>query len=264
MMRAISLCFLFAGLAVAPSFAESSHFDHSAWDRLLSNYVDSEGRVAYRDIQQTDRERFDAYIEALATAEPDAWPERQQLAFWINAYNAGIFLAVFQGFSAESLLGRAKLFKFWKFEVAGKRRTLDEIEHKILRKRFTEPRIHFALVCASTSCPRLPQRAFVAARLDAQLDEAARLFINDPERNRFDVERGKAKLSKIFDWFKKDFERDGTLVQFLARYVDDESARDWLRAGGDIDIDHLDYDWSLNVQPEQRPLRPKRGALERS
>jgi len=233
-------------------------FDHGVWERLLATYVDDRGRVAYARLQDNDVAALGAYLAALATAEPQRLPDGEQIALWINAYNAGIVAAVLQGESAESLIGRGKLFKVWKFEVAGKRRTLDEIEHKILRAQFAEPRIHFAIVCASTSCPRLRSEAYTSSRLDAQLEDQARAFLNDSTRNRFDPTAGTAELSKIFDWFRGDFERDGTLLHFVARYVADTDVRAWLRTADRIDVRHLDYDWSLNVQPGERPLRRSR------
>ena len=158
------------------------------------------------------------------------------------------------GRSSESLLGRGKLFKFWKFELAGKKRSLEEIEHKILRKQFTEPRIHFANVCASTSCPPLRAEAYIGAKIDAQLQQQAQRFINDSSRNQFNRAESSIRLSKIFDWFSKDFERQGTLLEFVAHYVEDPEVRAWLQTGAeDAKRGHLSYDWTLNAQPGQRP-----------
>lgn len=238
--------------------ATDAPFDHGTWDRLVSGYVNDLGRVAYARLQEHDEPALADYLEALATADPNGWSEAAQLAFWINAYNAGTVAAVLQGENAESLWGRGKLFKLWKFEVAGKRRTLDEIEHKIIRKRFAEPRIHFAIVCASTSCPRLRAEAYVAERLDSQLEQQARAFLNDPLRNRFDRAAGTASLSKIFDWFAEDFERNGVLLHFVAGYVNDAATIRWLLTADDIDVQHLDYDWTLNAQPGERPKHKSR------
>ena len=220
--------------------------------------MDPIGRVAYRSLQEHDEAALADYLEALATARPGNWSEHEQLAFWINAYNAGIVAAVLQGESAESLIGRGKLFKLWKFEVAGKRRTLDEIEHKILRQEFVEPRIHFAIVCASTSCPKLRSEAYVADKVDAQLDDQARDFVNDPMRNRFDRKAGAVKLSKIFDWFREDFERDGPLLRYVAGHVADARTRHWLNTSADPQVRFLKYDWTLNVQPDERPEHKSR------
>jgi hypothetical protein len=229
-------------------------FDWRRWERQLHAYVDADGRVAYRDWMGRGRDSLEVVIRNLGNAAPDAWPEKDQLAFWINAYNAGTVWAVFDGRSAESLLGRVRLFRFWSFRVAGDDRTLDEIEHDILRRRFEEPRIHFAIVCASTSCPPLRNEAYVAGRLDDQLDDQARRFINDAARNRIDRRASVVHLSKIFDWFEEDFTRHGSVLDYVARFVDDPRTAAWLRDGAPgADHDHLDYDWTLNAQPHQRP-----------
>ena len=243
---------------------ETPAFDHAEWDRVLRDHVDAEGRVAYRDLQQreeaAERSAGDArstslraYLQRLAGAEPDAWSRDEQLAFWINAYNAGMVAAILAGETPEPVLARGKLFKLWKFEVAGKKRTLDEIEHEILRGRFHEPRIHFALVCASTSCPKLRRESYRAPILAAQLDAQAREFINDPQRNVFLPAENKMRLSKIFDWFGDDFATGGTLRAYLASYVAEPRIQAWLRSDAPIEITHLEYDWTLNAQPHQRP-----------
>jgi uncharacterized protein DUF547 len=231
-------------------------FDHSVWDRLLSTYVDSEGRVAYKRLQETDAVALQSYLGAIATAEPDTWAREEQIAFWLDAYNAGMWAAVLEGKSAESLIGRGRLFKSYKFRAAGAMRTPDEIEHEILRKRFAEPRIHFALVCVSTSCPRLRREAYVGSKLAGQLDDQARLFIGDPKRNVIDPGSRKILLSRIFDWFHSDFESAaGSVRTFIAPYVAEGAIRDHL-VSESTEIGFLDYDWSLNAQPNQRPVRP--------
>jgi hypothetical protein len=243
-----------ACLVASASRSTAEPMDHAEWDRLMHQYVDADGRVAYFDLYSNDLAALDKYGADLAAADPSAWPANEQLAFWINAYNAGIILAVSHGRSAESLLGRGKLFKFWKFEVAGRKRSLEEIEHKILRKQFVEPRIHFAIVCASTSCPPLRAEAYVADKIDAQLQEQAQRFINDGSRNEFNRAESTIRLSKIFDWFHGDFERQGTLLEFVASYVTDPEILNWLQSGAeDAKLKHLKYDWTLNAQPDQRP-----------
>jgi hypothetical protein len=247
---------LAAGLsACAVRSVDGAEFDHSTWDQLLRTHVDDQGRVAYRNLQERDLQTLRRYLDSLSTAVPDSWPRDEQLAFWINAYNAALVWAVLQGQSAESLLGRARLFKTWKVGIAGRARSPDEIEHKILRQRFADPRIHFAIVCASGSCPRLRQEAYVASRLDVQLDDQARGFIADRTRNIIDPRTERLEISAIFDWFHEDFERAaGSVPAYLARYVSGADTRDWLLAGP-RNVLHLDYDWALNAQPGQRPLR---------
>ena len=238
-----------AARALPVRAAES--FDHSAWSKLLERYVDDDGRVAYRDLAANDAATLDAYLAALASADPGAWPRDEQLAFWLNAYNAVIFRAVLDGESAESLYGRYRMF--WRYErpVAGKERTPDEIENRIVRPS-GESRIHFALVCASSSCPKLMRRAWQAATLDADLDAAARAFVNDPTRNRIVPGTEEVELSAIFDWYDEDFGgSDEALRAYVARFAD-EPARTFLTERKP-DVEFLDYDWTMNAQPGQKP-----------
>jgi hypothetical protein len=233
---------------VAPH-AVSASVDHTPWSALLARYVDNHGKVAYRDLQTKDRAAFEAYLDALAQAQTENMNESEEKAFWINAYNAVIVNGVLQGYTAESWLGRKRLFSWFTARVAGKDRTPDEIEHQILRKKFHDPRIHFTIVCASSSCPKLRREAYVPERLDAQLDDATRTFLNDPARNQIDA-RGVA-LSKIFDWFAEDFKTNAnSVVEFVRRFVSEEKkTRLSLK---DSDLRYLDYNWTLNAQDGQR------------
>ncbi len=256
MSRAAHACVV-ALLAVAalaacalPARAAES-FDHSAWSKLLERYVDDDGRVAYRDLAANDAATLDTYLAALASADPNGWPRDEQLVFWLNAYNAVIFRAVLDGESAESLLGRYRMFWRYSRTVAGKERTPDEIENRIIRPS-GESRIHFALVCASSSCPKLMRRAWQAATLDQDLDAAARRFVNDPVRNRIVPGREDVELSAIFDWYDDDFGgSDAALRAYVARFAD-EPARTYL-TGQSPDVEFLDYDWTMNAQPGQKP-----------
>jgi hypothetical protein len=192
---------VFFTVAVTLAFPQPGNatVDHSLWDALLKRYVDADGRVAYRDLQAHDRPTLERYLATLAQAQVEVMTETEEKAFWLNAYNAAIVNGVLQGYTAENVFARKRFFSWYTLSVAGKDRSLDEIEHEILRKKFHDPRIHFALVCASTSCPKLRREAYVAERLDQQLDEAARAFINDPARNRLDPQQ--LALSRIFQWF---------------------------------------------------------------
>jgi hypothetical protein len=223
--------------------------DHSSWSTLLARYVDDDGRVAYRDLQARDKAIFDLYLVALAQARVEGMSEAEEKAFWINAYNAVIVSGVLQGYTAESLLSRKRLFNWFTVRIAGQERTPDEIEHQILRKKFPDPRIHFALVCASSSCPKLRREAYVPERLDTQLDEATRAFLTDSTRNRIDAQS--VALSRIFEWFAEDFKTNaGSVAMFARRFVAEEKkARLNL---DDSDLHYLDYDWTLNAQPGQR------------
>ncbi len=241
----VSLVLCNAGVAGA-----DAEFDHRDWDGLLAKYVDASGRVAYRDLATTDRPRLDAYLERLAEAKPDALDETERLAFWINAYNAMAVAGVLDGYDAEGLFSRYRFFKSYERRIAGESRTLDEIEHEILRKRFDDFRMHFAVNCASTSCPKLRRTAYVGDRLETQLDDQARRFLGDESRNRFDTDENRVALSKIFDWFADDFTVGGrSLAEALAPWLSD-SQRRVLSTGT---VRFLDYDWTLNAQDGQRP-----------
>lgn len=223
--------------------------DHTLWDTLLHRYVDQEGRVAYRDWQARDLPAFAQYLESLAQAQIEGMSEAEEKALWLNAYNALIVNGVLNGSTAESLISRKRLFSWYSLTVAGKKRTPDEIEHQILRKKFRDPRIHFAIVCASTSCPKLRTEAYVPERLEQQLDDAAGGFINDPQRN--DISAQGVALSHIFEWFAPDFiEQAGSVSKFLLRFVAAEKKAIVESLKGEVQ--YLAYDWTLNAQDGQR------------
>ena len=224
--------------------------DHQLWNLIVGKYVDGNGRVAYRQLQTDDMPVLSKYLASLGEARIDGLPEKEQLAFWINAYNAMIVEGILEGYSAENALKRYRFFKSYTQVITGEKRTPDDVEHRTIRPKFRDPRTHFALVCASTSCPKLRQEAYVGSRLDDQLDDQARRFLSDPSRNRIDSATGTLELSAIFNWFKEDFTRDGrTLADFLAPYLTPQQVQ-LLRS---TPPKYLDYDWTMNAQPGQRP-----------
>ena len=232
---------------------------HRDWGDLVRRHVRG-GLVDYDGFAR-DRAVLTHYLESLAPV-PGALPPSDEIAFWINAYNAATVDLVVRERLARG--GRLRSIRdipaAWtrpRWRIAGRDRTLDDIEHGILRKRFREPRIHFALVCASRSCPALRPVAYVGAFLDAQLDSAERAFVLDPSRNRARPEEGRIRLSKIFDWYAKDFvgvARDSTLerlhgrergavLAFVARHL---SAADAAALRAPLRVEFLSYDWTLN------------------
>ena len=247
MLLALALC------AAAPLAAGGPAFDHSAFDRLLKAHVTADGGVDYDAFGRAPA--FPLYLDQLARATPEKLSREEQLAFWINVYNAYTIQLLNAHGERKSIrninktLGVIKAMGPWKEEIVragGRTLSLDFVEHEIIRKRFREPRIHFALVCAARSCPPLRREAYTGARLEAQLEEQARIFIaRSPGRNRIDVAAGVAHLSPIFVWFKDDFGAD--LGKFLARYVDDPAARALLESGK-FKLVETEYDWSLNAK----------------
>ena len=221
--------------------------DHQAFDELLKKHVDENGWVNYKGFLK-DQEALDSYLDLISNNPPDpeTWTEEEQLAYWINAYNAFTIKLIMDHYPLKSIkdiqISIPGIYTVWHkefFEIGGEPSSLDAIEHKILRKKFDEPRIHFAIVCASISCPPLRREAFTAEKLEVQLQEQGELFINDPERNKISSKR--VKLSKIFSWFKGDFTKKGSLVEYLNQFSKttiEPKAK----------LSYLDYDWGLNEQ----------------
>jgi len=215
--------------------------DWSAWDAVLRGHV-ADGVVDYDGIAREPGLRVT--IDAIADARLDGHGRDARLAFLINAYNVLAIKGILDGRSPRTAFGKLRYFYRDRYTVAGETLSLNALEHDRLRP-FGEPRIHFAIVCASASCPPLRSEAYLSRTLDVQLDDNARRFLNDPARNRIDPERKVAEISKIFKWFEEDFEAGGGVLPFISRFVDDEAAAEALRTGG-LEIHYLDYDWSLN------------------
>lgn len=225
---------------------------HSAWSALLENWV-SDDRVDYAGMKSAARAPLEVYLESLsATCVPDyvTWSREQRLAFWINAYNAFTVKLIVDHHPISSirkigfLPGAAFRRRFIPMpELKGDPISLDDIENDTLRADFREPRIHFALVCASVGCPPLRKEAYRASDLDRQLDEQTQLFLNDTDKNRFDPVTNTLYLSPIFKWFRADFEAvAGSEAAYVARYLEDP------RIGKPgVKIKYTDYDWSLNA-----------------
>ncbi len=210
---------------------------HGAWDTLLGKHVDDEGWVDYQAFAE-DRAALEAYLDYLASHIPgDHWSKEEKLAYYINLYNAGTILLILDYYPLESI---KDIWNPWgkdRLKIGPSTYSLNDIEHRILRK-MGEPRIHFAVNCASYSCPKLLREAFTAAKMEEQLEAAARDFINDPRRNR--IAKGQVELSRIFKWYRGDFE-DGErdLLDYINGYLERPLP-------GDTDIEYLPYDWNLN------------------
>ncbi len=277
----IRLLFL-VGLIAGSSLVQAFDHAHSAWNGLLKRHVilnqaGTASQVSYAGLL-ADRAMLQRYLDDLSnvsSAEYGNWRPDQKLAFLINAYNAftvELILTEYPGI--ESIKDLGSLFRSpWKltfFSLLGSRRHLDNLEQDMIRAPgvFDEPRIHFALNCASIGCPMLRNEAYVAQRLDAQLEDAMRRFLSDRERNRFDAEQGTLLISKIFDWYEEDFtgraSLSTTLQQFFSGYADlladSTEARRHLTEG-DYRIDHLDYDWRLNQAPAVIGATERKSAL---
>ncbi|MBD3246231.1 MAG: DUF547 domain-containing protein [Candidatus Omnitrophica bacterium] len=244
------------GIARSGDAAENPRERYSA---LLSEHVKN-GMVDYAQICADFR--LDEYLRMLNAADPEEIEtENGRLAFWINVYNAYTLKVICDHYPLSSIneLHRGGLIvgsifgtTVWDeklVRVNGRKITLNHVEHKIIRPRFNDPRIHFALVCAAKGCPPLRSRAYTGERLDAQLNDQGARFLSNPEKNAFDAERKVARVSKIFAWFREDF--GGTkaaLLEYLARFLPEETAVSMRNEPRRWRIRYTPYDWSLNEQ----------------
>ena len=224
-------------------------FSHELLNQVLQEYVDKAGQVNYTKLK-ANPEKLERYLDLLAVANPAALSYNAQLAFWVNAYNALVIKGVIDHYPTTSVR-KVKWFGGFfyrlKFQVAGKTYTLNQIEHDIIRTEFVDPRVHFVLVCASTSCPPLENSAFSAETIEEHLETATFNFIQEPANVTLDRSERRVYLSKIFKWYKDDFYEgyDG-VADFLADYLDPEDAE--FLASTDVEFHYLDYDWTLNDQ----------------
>ena len=214
------------------------------WTQLLQKHVDSTGWVSYQGFVQ-DSVRLNTYLAQLSKFGPsESWSDNQKLSYWINVYNAFTVKLIVDHYPVASIKDIKKGIPFvnsvWEmnfFEIEGQKFNLSAIEHKILRKEFNEPRIHFAIVCASKSCPRLLNEAYEPESLEVQLSLQSKNFIDDYSKN--EIDGNEIRISSIFKWFKNDFTQKGSVQEFIRPY----SNRDF---DSSAKVKYLDYDWSLN------------------
>jgi hypothetical protein len=249
-MRKILVCLSFCLVLAcdsAPVFSQNGEaITHDIWNELLVRNVDSLGQVNYTGFIR-DKDSLQDYLDLLsANPANSAWTKDAQLAYWINVYNAFTVKLIIDNYPLESIKDLHPTLKIpglrtvWHkkfFEIGGVAMDLNTVEHKILRKEFDEPRIHFAIVCASLSCPSLLNEAYVADKLEDQLQGQAIRFVNDSFRNK--IEKDNVQVSKIFSWFRGDFTKEGNLIDYLNQYSEKAIS-------SDAKIQYLDYDWSLN------------------
>ncbi len=225
--------------------AAQSPVDHSIYGRLLkANVID--GQVDYRGFKK-DEAQLDAYLAALAAIDPDALPKQVQIAFYINAYNAWTIKLVLGAWpDLKSIKDLGGFFQSpWKksfVKLSEQVVTLDHIEHDILRPRYKDPRIHFAINCASISCPPLLNDPYIGSEIDRQLNAVTTNFINDSGSNY--LKGDTLYVSKIFKWFNEDF--NGDVIGFFKRYARGELKKQLDSRGEDLNIEYLPYDWGLN------------------
>jgi hypothetical protein len=264
--------FLLTSLLSATGARGAGEVDHSPYDALLKQHA-GDGLVDYGAIKK-DMSGLKAYFKTLSdssAANYKTWSRDDKMAFWINAYNAVTIYAVATNYPIEAGGGSKKglpensiqhIKDVWDtgyIELAGRPVTLNEIEHEILRKEFGDPRVHFALVRATTGGPLLSEDAYVGETLDDQLERDAVRFVNDPDKVRVNRTRGRLYVSEVFEWYGEDFTPEGDdmpewlgaykkktrgFVSFIAARVDGQTRKAMQKRG--LKVDYLDYDWSLN------------------
>jgi hypothetical protein len=246
-------------LITLPVWAAGTTFDHSAWDRVLKAYVSQIGEVDYAALK-AHRQDLGAYVAALGASspanQPDLFPSRaDELAYWINAYNAFVMKGVVDKYPTRSVRDLGALYGFFRrkdYVAGGEKISLQTIENDILRKKYADPRIHFAIVCASISCPKLSREAFTAANLDAQLDHLAREYFTEERNLSIDTKTGTVTLSAILDWYKQDFAAQvnqppgpAALLAYVRRYVAGPR-KSALESLTQPKVKFREYDWSIN------------------
>ena len=225
-------------------------YSFDPWTALLKKHVDNKGLVDYKGFI-ADKDKLQSYLDGLSANPPaDTWTTNDKIAYWLNAYNAFTVKLIVDHYPVEGIkkLGGKHQVIFintpWDikfFKIGGKTMTLNRIEHRILRREFTEPRIHFALNCASISCPKLRREAYVGSKLDMQLTDQAKEFLRDDSRNILDAKA--PKLSSIFSFYGKDMTKwsGKSLINYINQYAA-------IKINQDAELDYLDYNWNLNDQ----------------
>jgi hypothetical protein len=229
--------------------------EHRLFTEILNKYVKN-GLVDYKSLKNDNH--LDKYLFQLSETDPDKLNRKEKLAFWINAYNAFTLQVVRDNYPIESitdlhtggkvigyLLGKTVWDKEF-IKINNKKYSLNDIEHKILRK-MNEPQIHFAIVCASSSCPELMNEAYEADKIETQLENQTRKFLNDKTRNHIDLKGRKVFISKIFDWFEEDFGGNKeNVLKFISKYIQENIASDIKTNISLWNISYEDYNWNLN------------------
>ncbi len=223
-------------------FSAHSQVAHAKWDALLKTHVSKSGTVNYKGFK-TDQAKLTAYLLDLESNVPSAaWSKNETMAYWINAYNAYTVQLMVKNYPLKSIMdlkynGKSAWDYKW-IKIGTETLSLNDIEHVKLRKKYKDARIHFAVNCASFSCPVLLNSAYIATKLEAQLEAQAILFINDPKRNQ--ISASSAKVSQLFEWYQDDFTTGGkTVIDYLNKY-----SKTKIKAG--TNIGYMNYNWNLN------------------
>ena len=241
-------------LLLASIAATAQEPDYSQWNRILTAHYDPARGMDYASLKARDARALQALRQELGRVNVSALNRNEQLAYWINVYNVNVVATVMEAYPVESirdistdLIIRLNVFKKERVPFAGALLSLDEVEHEKIRKGFGDARIHFAVNCAARSCPPIRPEAFTGEKLQAQLDDQTRRFLNGPHGVRFERDGSELTITttKIMDWFGEDFDAAGGKVAFIRRFVRPDKQR-LIAQATEIDVEYDDYDWALN------------------
>jgi hypothetical protein len=242
-----------AGLA-APLHAADP--DYKLWQDLLSKYYDPARGMNYKALKASDKATLDKLRQQMAAVDAGSLSRPEQLAYWINLYNISVVNVVVERYPVESIrdistdpIVRLNVFKKPAAKIKGGELSLNDIENDKIREGFKDPRIHFAINCAAESCPPIRTEPYAGARIDQQLDDQARRFLNGPHGVKIGADGSDLVLhvTKILDWFSKDFESwGGGQVKFVTKFLTPDKQKRLAGNHGDVDLQFDDYSWKLN------------------
>jgi hypothetical protein len=258
-MRTTLPCLLAAGILVAGFVAGPAHAagppDYKAWQDLLTKNYDPAKGMNYKNLKN-DKATLDQLRQTMAAVDVSSLPNPDQLAYWINLYNITTAAVVVDGYPVKSIrdlstdpIIRLNVFKKPSVKAKAGAMALNDVENDKIRTGFKDPRIHFAINCAAKSCPPIRTEPYVGARVNEQLDDQARHFLNGPHGARIEKNGDGVTLhvTKILDWFKDDFEKwGGGRVAFVRKYLPADKQKQLDAAKGKVDLAFDDYDWALN------------------
>ncbi len=221
---------------LGPMPSNNAGIDHSQWDHLLQEHVSSSGKVDYAGFKKS-KDKLDGYLEQLADHPPASdWSRNEKMAYWINAYNAYTVKLIVDNYPVSSIrdLHEGNPWDVKWIDLGGKSYSLNNIEHDILRPRYKDARIHFAVNCAAKSCPPLLNKAWTAEKLDQYFNMQAEAFINSSNYN--EIAPNKIAISKIFEWYSSDFDN---IIEYLNKYSN-------IKINSGAEVKYMEYDWTLN------------------
>ena len=228
--------YILAFFVFSISVLNAQDIDHSLWTKILQEHVSDNGNVNYKSIKANKIE-LDHYLHQLSENSPnDSWSRNELLAYWINAYNAFTIKLIIDNYPTSSIKDIKSPWDKKFIKINNKLVSLNFIEHDVLRK-MNEPRIHFAIVCASYSCPKLLNKAYESSTLEEQLMTGTNSFLTDTSKN--NISNNEVQISKIFKWFDKDFKQNGTIIDFLNNYSEETISKN-------AKISYKNYNWNLN------------------